>query len=70
MALPGITELMANTTRTYESFTQAAKPVSDLGTQKECKHYVRFVSQIQDAVTSDRRRLMVENLFYKVEVRR
>jgi hypothetical protein len=63
MALPGITELMANTTRTYESFTQAAKPVSDLGTQKECKHYVRFVSQIQDAVTSDRRRLMVENLF-------
>ena len=70
MALPGITELMANTTRTYESFTQAAKPVSDLGTQKECKYYVRLVSQIQDAVTSDRRRLMVENLFYKVEVRR
>lgn len=70
MALPGIGKLMANTTRTYESFTQAAKPVSDLGTQKECKYYVRLASLIQDAVTSDRRRLMVENLFYKVEVRR
>lgn len=70
MALPGIVELLASTTRTYESFTQAAKPVSDLGSQKECKYYVRLVSQIQDAVTSDRRRLMVENLFYKIEVRR
>lgn len=70
MALPGIAELMANTTRTYESFIQAAKPVSDLGVQKECKFYVRLASQIQDAVTSDRRRLTVENLFYKVEVRR
>jgi hypothetical protein len=38
--------------------------------QKECKYYVRLASLIQDAVTSDRRRLMVENLFYKVEVRR
>ncbi|WP_236522366.1 hypothetical protein, partial [Pseudomonas syringae] len=70
MALPGIAELLANSTRTYESFTQAAKPVSDLGTQKGCKYYLRLVSQIQDAVTSDRRRLMIENLFYKVEVRR
>ncbi|WLI48403.1 hypothetical protein [Pseudomonas sp. FP833] len=70
MALPGIGELMSSTTRTYESFIQAAKPVSDLGSQKECKYYVRLASQIQDAVTSDRRRLTVENLFYKVEVRR
>lgn len=70
MALPGIRELMATTSRTYESFLQAAKPVSDLGMQKECKYYVRLASQIQDAVTSDRRRLMIENLFYKVEVRR
>jgi hypothetical protein len=70
MALPGIGGLLANTNRPYESFIQAAKPVSDLGTQKECKYYVRLASQIQDAVTSDRRRLMIENLFYKVEVRR
>lgn len=70
MALPGIGELLATTSRSYESFLQAAKPVSDLGMQKECKYYVRLASQIQDAVTSDRRRLMIENLFYKMEVRR
>lgn len=70
MALPGISELLAKTDRSYESFLQAARPVSDLGTQKECKYYVRLASQIQDAVTSDRRRLMIENLFYKMEVRR
>ncbi|MBC3409820.1 hypothetical protein HU720_00675 [Pseudomonas sp. SWRI51] len=70
MALPGITELMATPTRTYESFTRAAKPVSDFGSQKECKYYVRLLSQIQDAVISDRRRLVVETLFYKVEIRR
>lgn len=70
MALPGVEALLAFTSRTYESFIQAAKPVSDLGTQKECKFYVRLASQIQDAVTSDRRRLMIENLFYKLEVRR
>ena len=70
MALPGINDLLANTNRTYESFIQAAKPISDLGTKKECKYYVRLASQIRDAVTSDRRRLMVESLFYKMEVRR
>ncbi|MEF9900419.1 MAG: hypothetical protein RR736_24725 [Pseudomonas sp.] len=69
-ALPNFTALMANTTRTYESFLQAARPISDLANQRECKFYVRLASQIQGAVMSDRRRLMIESLFYKVEVRR
>ena len=69
-ALPNFSGLMANTTRTYENFLQAARPISDMANQQECKFYVRLASQIQDAVTSDRRRLMIENLFYKVEVRR
>lgn len=69
-ALPNFSALMANTTRTYEDFLQAARPISDLANQRECKFYVRLASQIQGAVMSDRRRLMIENLFYKVEVRR
>lgn len=36
----------------------------------ECRHYVQLKSTISEAVQSDRARLMVENYFYKVEVRR
>jgi hypothetical protein len=36
----------------------------------ECRHYVQLRSTISDAVRSDRARLMVENYFYKVELRR
>jgi hypothetical protein len=36
----------------------------------ECRHYVQLKSSISDAVQSDRARLMVENYFYKTEVRR
>jgi hypothetical protein len=69
-ALPNFNNLMSSSTRTYEDFIQAARAISDLANQHECKFYVRLASQIQDAVTSDRRRLMIENLFYKVEIRR
>lgn len=69
-ALPNFTALMAKTTRSYEAFLQAARPISDLANQRECKFYVRLASQIDGAVLSDRRRLMIETLFYKVEVRR
>lgn len=37
-----------------------------LGAQKEWQYDVRLDSQTQDAVASDRRRLMIENLFYKM----
>ncbi len=69
-ALPNFTALMAKTSRTYEDFLQAARPISDLANQRECKFYVRLGSQIEGAVMSDRRRLMIESLFYKVELRR
>lgn len=69
-ALPNFSALMSNTSRSYEDFLQATRPISDLGTQRECKYYVRLASQIQGAVMSDRRRLMIETQFYKVEVRR
>lgn len=69
-ALPNFTALMAKTTRSYEDFLQAARSISDLANQRECKFYVRLASQIDGAVLSDRRRLMIETLFYKVEVRR
>jgi hypothetical protein len=61
---------MSNTNRTYEDFLQTTRPISDLANQRECKFYVRLASQIQGAVMSDRRRLMLETQFYKVEVRR
>ncbi|WP_282362815.1 hypothetical protein [Pseudomonas sp. PS01297] len=69
-ALPNYSALMSNTSRTYEDFLQATRPISDLANQRECKFYVRLASQIQGAVLSDRRRLMIETQFYKVELRR
>jgi hypothetical protein len=69
-ALPNFSALMSNTNRTYEDFLQTTRPISDLANQRECKFYVRLASQIQGAVMSDRRRLMLETQFYKVEVRR
>lgn len=69
-ALPNFSALMSNTSRSYEDFLQATHSISDLANQRECKFYVRLASQIQGAVMSDRRRLMIETQFYKVEVRR
>ncbi len=70
MALPGINDLLARSTRPYNDFLQAVKGISDVSKAKECRFYVRLASLIPDAVTSDRRRLMIETVFYKSEVRR
>jgi hypothetical protein len=69
-ALPGFTDLMANTDRSYEDFMRATQAINAFGNQNGCKYYVRLKSQIQDAPTSDRRRIQVEGNFYKVEVKR
>ena len=69
-ALPNISAVMAVPTADYPSFLRAVKPISDLSRQLNCRHYVRIKNMIPDAVTSDRRRLSVEDYFYKVEVRR
>jgi hypothetical protein len=69
-ALPGFTELMANTTRSYEDFVKTVQGVRALGEKNECRYFVRLSSQIQGAVMSDRRRFQIESVFYKLEVRR
>lgn len=69
-ALPNISEVMATPIMGYPSFLRALKPIADLSRQLNCRHYVRIKNMIPDAVTSDRRRLSIEDYFYKVEVRR
>ena len=69
-ALPNISAVMASSTTDYPSFLRAVKPISDLSRQLNCRYYVRIKNMIPDAVTSDRRRLSIEDYFYKIEVRR
>ncbi|GAB5343068.1 hypothetical protein PFUM301598_15450 [Pseudomonas fluorescens] len=69
-ALPGFTDLMANTTRSYEDFVKTVQGIRALGEKNECRYFVRLSSQIQGAVMSDRRRFQIESVFYKLEVRR
>lgn len=69
-ALPNISTVMAVATPDYASFLRAVKPISDLSRKLSCRHYVRIKNIIPDAVTSDRRRLSIEDYFYKVEIRR
>lgn len=70
MALPNIKAVLANRTPTYDAFMQAVEPIGALSRQKDCRHYVRIDSSIEGAVLSDRRRLRIEGVFYKHEVRR
>ena len=69
-ALPNIDAVMATASKDYPAFLSAVRPISDLSRKLSCRHYVRIKNMISDAVTSDRRRLSVEDYFYKVEVRR
>jgi hypothetical protein len=69
--LPGISEILAGPVG-HASFAERMKGILDLSKRQDpqCRHYVQLKSLIPDAVRSDRARLMVENHFYKVEVRR
>jgi hypothetical protein len=69
-ALPGFNALMASTNRGYEDFLRATQAIKSLAEKNECRYFVRLASQIQDAPTSDKRRIQVESNFYKIEVRR
>ncbi|MFD3301462.1 hypothetical protein [Aquipseudomonas alcaligenes] len=69
-ALPNINAVMAVASPDYPRFLKAVKPISDLSRKLNCRHYVRIKNMIPDAVTSDRRRLSIEDYFYKIEVRR
>lgn len=69
-SLPNIRTVMGSAAPNYSEFLRAVKPISDLSRKLSCRHYVRIKNMIPDAVTSDRRRLSIEDYFYKVEVRR
>lgn len=69
--LPGIAEVLAGP-YSNQSFISNIQGVFNWSKNQnpECRHYIQLKSAISDAVQSDRARLMVENYFYKVEVRR
>lgn len=69
-ALPNMAQLISKPDSSYESFMAAVRPIYDISRVQQCRHYVRLASAINDAVLSDRRRLLIENVFYKFEVRR
>ena len=70
-ALPGIADLVGGPWPAAE-FERRTRPLLDDSKRRtpECRHYVELRSTITDAVQSDRARLMVEGVFYKVEERR
>lgn len=68
--LPNIQTVLSAPVTDYASFLRAVKPISDLSRKQDCRHYVRLKNTIQNAVISDRRRLSVEDHFYKLEIRR
>ncbi|MCY1554103.1 hypothetical protein D9M68_906490 [compost metagenome] len=70
MALPNIESVLSRPVGSYDEFLRAVKPISNLSRTQNCRHYVRLKNSIADAVTSDRRRLAIEDYFYKIEVRR
>lgn len=69
-ALPNIDQVMSRPVSSYNEFLRAVKPIADLSRAQNCRHYVRLKNAINDAITSDRRRLSIEDYFYKIEVRR
>lgn len=69
-AMPNMDQLISRPDSSYGSFMAAVQPIYDMSRAQQCRHYVRLASTINDAVLSDRRRLLIENVFYKFEVRR
>lgn len=70
-ALPGLDKALSDR-HSFLDFRGAVQGVSDWAKRQDpqCRHYVQLKSFISDAVQSDRARLMVEDIFYKVEARR
>lgn len=70
-SLPGLSELMA-APLTFQEFRAKVQGVFDWSRRHDpqCRHYVFLRNSIPDATSSDRARLMVEDYFYKSEVRR
>jgi len=70
MSLPNIENLISGNTIPYSDFGNEISGIFNISKQAGCRHYVNLRSQITDAVQSDRARLMIENYFYKIELRR
>lgn len=68
--LPGLSGVLDGSAHTYTGFVSSVQGIFKQSQDQQCRHYVLLKSSIGDAVESDRARLMVENYFYKVEVRR
>lgn len=69
-ALPGLAEVLSGSPHSNANFVSRIQPIFNKSESAKCRHYVQLKSSIPDAVQSDRARLMVENYFYKVELRR
>lgn len=69
-SIPGVDALAAAEEMSHKEFVEGVQGVFALSEKQGCRHYVQFRSDISDAVASDRTRLMVENYFYKLELRR
>lgn len=70
MAMPGMKTVLSKPVTTYADFIRDTKAIADLSRTMNCRYYVKLKSTIADAVQSDRRRLSIEDSFYKYEVRR
>ena len=71
-ALGGLAGVLSDSPHSNQKFISAIQGIfnSSKAADPQCRHYVQLKSSISDAVQSDRARLMVENYFYKSEVRR
>lgn len=70
--LPGISEVLSGNPHTNDEFVKRVQEIFNWSKKQnpECRHYVQLKSSISDAVQSDRVRLLIENYFYKLELRR
>lgn len=69
-ALPGIERILSDSPHSNPNFVRRIQGIFNKSRECQCRHFVRLKSTIDNAVQSDRSRLMVENYFYKSEVRR
>jgi hypothetical protein len=69
-ALPGITEILSASPHSHINFVKNIQAIYNESQAGQCRHYVQLKSSINDAVQSDRARLMIESYFYKTEIRR
>ncbi|WP_312125767.1 hypothetical protein [Pseudomonas sp.] len=68
--LPNIEKILSQPDVSYPELISSVRPIFELSKQQNCRHFVLIENTISDAVNSDRKRLMIEGSFYKIEKRR